>query len=156
MYSLNRLAAFSLFVCLSLGCGGGGDAPPETTVSVAATTDGKPLDGKSFSIVLAPTKKGRPVVVNLDGEGKGKASVAIGECQVSVVANAGGGGHADPKASPVGPAFLSGSSPLTCTVEKGKANDFKFDVGKSAPNATPAGGVGGGHGGPRGGHGGGS
>ena len=101
----------------------------EATVEVKI--DGQPATG--VSVVLAPMSKGRPAVIAVGADGKGKGEAVVGENVVTVVPAPGAsGGHSASAKTGIGPVFSSSDSPLKAKVEAKGPNTFTFEVGAKA------------------------
>lgn len=121
-------------VCSLSGCGGS-DAPPQATIKVAVTVDGKPAPS-GLQVVLAPTLKGAPVGISLDDTGHGTGKAVIGENMVTIVAlTPPDGAHVSVDSKGVAAVFTTGDTPLKANVEKTGENSFTFEVGKDAAKA---------------------
>lgn len=122
------LAVVGLF--LLMGCAGGTDKklPDLAPVTGVVTLDGKPL--KDVVVVFEPKEKGSNSTGTTDENGKfelsyaDKTGAAVGSHTVRIT-NA---NEAEVPVEQLLPAKFNSASTLTATVEKGKTNEFTFDL----------------------------
>ncbi len=102
---------------------------------------GKPLKGAGLSVSFQPAdEKITPsmLVLKDDGTFAGKAPVGANKAFL-VASGAPGVGHVAPTDVGIDPKYMTIDGAFPANVEKGKPNNFEFDVGDGTPSAPATG-----------------